>query len=377
MWNPGDRGFLPDQDPLVAIPDTDFRDIEQIGRELPDLVDAGKFREQFYYSDESGNFPKGFNWSDFLQSSNPQSLEAIFRLYCYFASAWVHARDYRPKATGNPIPASISRPLVRLAKALGQPPILAYRSYCLNNWKRIDPAGPIALGNIELIQNFTHEAKRDEDWFILVHVDIEAKAAPALAGICDLGKAQTCENMEPILGRMYESLVAVNATMARMPEECSPDVYYEKVRPYIFGFNGIIYDKCFDNQPQTYRGETGAQSTIVPAIIAGLCIRHKESMLTKHLEDMKLYMPPTHREFLKRCEERGQDSRQWIGLGGSKSVQERYNACVEEVIKFRQTHFDYAVQYIHKKVENPNGTGGTPYIKWLGELVEETKSYLM
>lgn len=378
----GNRGFLPEQDPLETVSDTDFRRIEQIGKELPDLIDSGKFREQFNYSDESGNFPKGFNWSDFLQSNNPRSVEAIFRLYCYFASAWVHARDYRNNINGMILPTSISRPLVRMAKQLGQPPILAYRSYCLNNWKRIDPSGPVELGNIALIQNFTREAKRDEDWFILIHVDIEAKFTPALQAINILNNTKKYEQICQCLEIIRDSFISINTTMSRMPEQCSPDIYYNKVRPYIFGFNGVVYDKCFDNEPQTYRGETGAQSTIVPATIAALGIRHKESMLTKHLNDMKNYMPSYHREFLKTCEHNGLQTKQYIKYYHDykqyqDTIQQVFNGCVEEIVKFRQMHFDYAVQYIHKKVENPNGTGGTPYIEWLGELINETKSYLL
>ncbi len=371
------RGFLPDTDPLEQASDSDFRGIEQLGRELPDLVDQGRFREQFCSTDEAGLFPKGFNWTSFIEASNPRSVEAVFRLYCYLASAWVHASRRRPVGSDNVIHSSITRPLVRLAKHLGQPPILAYRSYCLNNWKRLDPTQPIELGNIALIQNFTNEAKRDEDWFILVHVDIEARAVDAIQALKTLGKVGPFgwEQMSKSLDQLYTSLVAINKTMDRMPEACSPDVYYNKVRPYIFGFANIIYDRCFDNEPQTYRGETGAQSTIVPAVIAGLGIRHKESMLTKHLNDMKLYMPPAHRDFLEDCEEVGTQTRRWIE--NTKSLHEKYNACVEQIIKFRQTHFDYAIQYIQKRVENPTGTGGTPYVKWLGELVEETKSYLM
>ena len=45
-----------------------------------------------------------------------------------------------------------------------------------------------------------------------------------------------------------------------MPEGCSAEVYFKKVRPYIFGFTDIVYEGCFGDVPQSYRGETGAQS---------------------------------------------------------------------------------------------------------------------
>ena len=43
---------------------------------------------------------------------------------------------------------------------------------------------PIELGNIALLQNFL--GGMDEEWFILVHVDIEARAGSALAGMLEM-----------------------------------------------------------------------------------------------------------------------------------------------------------------------------------------------
>src|SRR5881396_844732 len=79
------------------------------------------------------------------------------------------------------IPAGLAVPWYAVAARLGRPPVLSYASYALHNWRRLDPAGLIALGNIVLLQNFL--AGVDEEWFILVHVDIEAKAVPALQAI--------------------------------------------------------------------------------------------------------------------------------------------------------------------------------------------------
>ena len=79
------------------------------------------------------------------------------------------------------LPRKIAVPLADVCRRLGRPPILSYDGYALFNWKRFDPNGPIALGNIDTIQNFVH--LYDEHWFILVHVEIEAIAAVVLAAI--------------------------------------------------------------------------------------------------------------------------------------------------------------------------------------------------
>jgi hypothetical protein len=40
-----------------------------------------------------------------------------------------------------------------------------------------------------------------------------------------------------------------------------------------------------------FRGETGAQSSIMPTLVAFMKIPHRPSMLTNHLADMRKYMP--------------------------------------------------------------------------------------
>ena len=48
----------------------------------------------------------------------------------------------------------------------------------LDNWYRLDKDGPIDLSNIAMHQNFFGGA--DENWFVLVHVAIEAEAGVLL-----------------------------------------------------------------------------------------------------------------------------------------------------------------------------------------------------
>ena len=295
--------------------------------------------------------------------------------FSYFASAYVHSPGL---PTVNRLPAYLADPLVRLAHLVDRPPILSYASYCLHNWRRLDPAGPVALGNIALLQNFStaKDGKEDEDWFILVHVDIEARAGAALQAVSRMRDAIARDDpaaMETLLERTAGSLQAMNRTLARMPEGCSPEVYFRKVRPYIFGFTDIIYEGCFGDVPQSYRGETGAQSSIVPTMLMALGIRHKNSLLTKHLEDMQTYMPTPHRQFIADAV----SCRDFVVRVGSKRIKEWYNASIGELIAFRSKHFEYAVNYIEKKVDNPIATGGTPYVPWLRQLIEETKEFYL
>jgi len=50
------------------------------------------------------------------------------------------------------LPARLAVPWAAVAAALDMPPVLVYSTYNLINWRRLDPAGPVALGNIVCLQ---------------------------------------------------------------------------------------------------------------------------------------------------------------------------------------------------------------------------------
>jgi indoleamine 2,3-dioxygenase len=52
-----------------------------------------------------------------------------------------------------------------------------------------------------------------------------------------------------------------------------------------------------------------------------------------------------------------------------------FNQVLEEIAQFREVHFGWADLYIHQRVSDPRGTGGTPYRQWLQQLVDETRGH--
>src|SRR5260221_13836223 len=160
------RGFLPATDPLDRLPAA-FAPWERLARELPKLFAAGAVRRHL----------EKLPLLETAVLDNERELERAMMLLSYLGHAYVWA-DSKP---ANFIPECIAIPWHQVSQQLGRPPVLSYASYALNNWRRLDPAGPIALGNIALQQNFLGGI--DEEWFVLVHVEIETRAAPAIASI--------------------------------------------------------------------------------------------------------------------------------------------------------------------------------------------------
>ena len=286
------------------------------------------------------------------------------------------------------LPEVISKPWVKLSKYLGRPPILSYASYCLDNWYKVNQKEPISLDNVALINNFLGGV--DEDWFVTIHVCIEDAAGDAIDAAYKLSRLNESNNVDDFntnLKKILMSLKNVNNIFSKMPEKCDPYIYYHRVRPYIFGTKdnpdlkqGLIYENQFNNKPQFYRGETGAQSSIIPFLDGALGIYHSNDNLRHYLNEMRDYMPPKHRKMIEDVEKR---SKAKDLISQSKKLMNVYNNCLEEIRKFRAMHLEYAATYIHKQAQVHNtfgtggstirGTGGTPFMKYLKKHRDETQ----
>lgn len=362
-----EHGFLPDGDPVTAFPsNSPLAMLDELGRDLPSLLEDAKFRD----------YARGLTLPSFaLRASEdkPQdevSLETLpyLRLYYvrtgFLASAYINQVD-QPRATV--LPRNLAVPLCRAARLLHRPPILSYDGYALYNWKRFDTNGPIALGNIDTIQNFVH--LYDEHWFILVHVEIEAIAARILRAIERSGRWLASANHEQLNDELRTVASALDdqvAVLRRLPEKMDPALYHRTFRPYIRFFENVVYEGVSE-APMNFRGETGAQSSIMPCLVAFMKIPHRPSVLTNHLADMRRFMPVEHRAVVEEIEAMP-PIREFVRA-------EPFNAVLDRMAEFRETHYRWAQEYINQWTDDPRGTGGTPYMGWLKQLIDETKDF--
>ena len=349
---------MPADDPLTRFPHgSSFSLLDELGRDLPSLLQDPGFRDHA----RRLSIPA-------LPAS--QVAEEELRLYYvrlgFLASAYVNQVGEEPAKV---LPQNLAVPLCDVCARLGRPPILSYDGYALYNWKRFNPTGPIALGNIDTIQNFVH--LYDEHWFILVHVEIEARAAVLLDAIDRAERALALTDSEAVdaaVGTIAATVWGQVGVLKRIPEKMNPALYYKTFRPYIRFFEGVVYEGV-DAHPMDHRGETGAQSSVMPALVAFFKIPHRPSMLTNHLADMRRFMPAEHRALLERIE-------------AMPSVREHvsrdhWNDALEAMAAFREFHLELARTYIARWVDDPRGTGGTPYLQWLAQLVAETRAWKM
>jgi indoleamine 2,3-dioxygenase len=366
------RGFLPEQDPVTAFPsNSEFAVLDAIGRDLPSLLHDRAFR-QYARTLKIPLWPQ--------DRARPEDLPQL-RLYYvrvgFLASAYVNQVGEEPATV---LPANLAGPLVRACKLLKRPAILSYDGYALYNWKRFNKDAPIALGNIDTIQNFVH--LYDEHWFILVHVEIEAIATRILDAIAKVQAAFHTGELAVVdeaLWAIASALTDLIKVLRRIPEKMDPALYYKTFRPYIRFFENVFYEgmeqRATDGSVRdapaavhmNFRGETGAQSSIMPTLVAFMKIPHAPSMLTNHLADMRNYMPREHRQLIETVE----------AMPSIRELAGRhaYNAVLDAMAVFRTVHYGWAQEYINRWTDDPRGTGGTPYMQWLLQLIEETRAF--
>ncbi|MDA8816485.1 indoleamine 2,3-dioxygenase [Gammaproteobacteria bacterium] len=375
------KTFLPTRDPLKGYiaKSKSLERLSVIAAELPKTLLTGRVRQNI----DSLN-KNALSVDLVIKNNNIREIKLAMSHLSFIAHAYI----WGAKNPSKVLPEVIARPWVQLSNILGRPPILSYASYCLDNWYRINPKENISLENVGLLNNFLGGV--DEDWFVTIHVCIEDAANDAIQSanaISKLNEINSIKDFSDNLKKIISSLRKVNSIFLRMPEKCDPYIYYHRVRPFIFGTKdnpdlkkGLIYENQYSNKPQYFRGETGAQSSIMPFLDGALGINHTQDHLRHYLNEMREYMPPEHRKAIELVEKRSKAKHL---ISKSKQLTSEYNKCLEEIRIFRAQHLEFAATYIHKQsqIKNPfgrggstiTGTGGTPFMKYLKKHRDETQ----
>jgi len=375
------RGFLsPYEIDEIDLP-TPFAPILAAAADLSALMTSGRVRHWLDALPE----PDIAEWA---QSAPEREVRTAMVHYSFLVQAYVWGEPTPPRA----LPANLARPIVALADRLGQAPLLPYSAYVLDNWSRIDKAGDITLDNIRMHQNFYGGV--DENWFVLVHVAIEAEAGPILdnaARLVTVARARDTVEAERLLVEMDAGWEAIYAAFKAMTLRCDPYIYFNRVRPYIHGWannpaldGGLIYEGVarFGGKPQALRGQTGSQSSIVPSMDALFGVCHSDDPLKHFLDELHHYRPVAHRRFIEDLAAQS-TLRDLVAGSGNASLKAAFNANLEQVARFRTRHLEYAASYIAKQAgsvrgNDPDvGTGGTPFMKYLKKHRDENAAQLV
>lgn len=144
--------------------------------------------------------------------------------------------------------------------------------------------------------------------------------------------------------------------------------------------NGVVYDGVLDNKPLYFRGESGANDSMVSPssphpsnntitnnkkipLLDHLCqIPMPSTPLTKILHEFRSYRPHPHRDFLAHINAKAAE----VGVR-EYAVKDVETAILllktlDHVRSFRWRHWLFAREYIIRRTPHPTATGGSPIV---------------
>ncbi|KAG5923565.1 hypothetical protein E4U61_003085 [Claviceps capensis] len=405
------RGFLPRMEPVVTLPSA-FDALESLLQRMPVKTLSGEpgLLAHCKLGDAVlGGFPDLTDEMDKFKDDLPL-MNALYRDYSFLASAYLlepcHERFLRGEEYGlgrQVLPRNIARPIARCAEIAGFLPFMEYAgSYALYNYRLEDPSRGLEYDNLRLIRAFEHglDPTSSEAGFVLVHINMVKNSGPLIAGTVKcldigsqlstpLGTNQERTSFNEGLSGILGALIKINAAMEIMWKKSRP-TEYTSFRTFIFGItsqsmfpNGVVYEGLNDDEPMSFRGESGANDSMVPLMDNFLQVPMPDTPLTEILQDFRKYRPSNHKDFLHHVKQvsESHDLRGFALALRDKPATEQQRDLVREsrslwlrvldqVRDFRWRHWCFAREYILKRTAHPTATGGSPIVTWLPNQLE-------
>lgn len=281
------HGFLPDALPLQKLNDPYFELWEAIISHLPALLKNKSLRNQV-------------NKLPILSTSRLTSEREWHRAYLIL-SFLAHAYIWE---VGGPsqvrqtlesfksllietqiLPPSISVPFLNVSSRLELPPTATYAALNLWNFATLSPWSELTLDNLRVLHTFT--GTKDEEWFYLVSVAIEARGAkiiPVMLKAIDAARQNNSSVVLSALSKFTNCVRDIGSVLKRMYERCSPDVFYNQIRPFLAGSKnmmvaglpqGVFYDEGNgQGRWHKYSGGSNAQSSLIQFFDVVLGVEH-------------------------------------------------------------------------------------------------------
>lgn len=373
------NGFLPLHEPLTHLP-APFEPLHNILERMPvELEDGSKgLLHDGKLADVVHRELPMFDM-EAIERANKQVLAALYRDLTYLTSAYLlEPCDINYRKTGSyglgrdRLPAQIAVPLVRVAEKLNAKPFMEYAlSYALYNWRRIDRSKGMEYENLKLIRRFHGGAA--ESGFILVHVAMVAHTGTQVRNtdrVIKAAEAQNRDELNEALTDYHTNLVTINRVMDTMWTRSEPRDYL-KLRTFIMGTKdqpmfpkGVVYEGV-DTEPRYYRGESGANDSIIPTCDNLFDLHFPSNPMTGILLEFRSYRPSTHESYLQDVKERSKAAKVREFALADPNTAVRYLANIDMVREFRMRHWNFTKEYIIRHSSHPVATGGSPITTWL------------
>ena len=420
-----ENGFLPIKDPIVKLPHQ--------YKKLQNVIDNLHVMKSEMNISDSSIKEKGVlgNPNDIVfeistipnykvrieEETDVFILQALYRAYTFITSGFTLELSYQEFInTGNYgqardlLPANIAEPLVLVSNKLQAYPWLDYHyAYSLGNYVKKNPNEGLHWENLDMACKFVGTS--DEIGFIMVHVYINEMSPQLVSSVMEYGKSSTSfSNIEeyfddignvsnrtvfslPSSDIMNEHLLECGLVMTEMNKRrrdmwtASRHERYNDFRVFIMGIKGndkifpkgLTYQNCFNDEPQYFRGQTGAQDSIIPMmdIFTGIVDYYPDNQLTQYLLDLRSYRPVCVQNFFNDLREHYKKNNIFKHLKNDFNYEGIIYLLkiVDEVYLFRNGHWQFVQKYIMSNTKYAFATGGTPITTWLINQIEDVLEF--
>lgn len=382
------NGFLPLHEPLQTLP-TKYSELQFLLDNMPICKEDGSPG----YLALNGGIEKATNqlpnfYEEVKEEKDPFVKAALFRAYSFLTSAYTLSPSYQFfKKTGDYglgnkiIPKNIAQPFVKISEMLEVSPWLDYHyAYSLGNYRKKDSSKGLEWTNLSMAVKFS--GLKDEEGFIMLHVDINQYSPDLVKAALDLSENNSDPN--PSLLLLGETLKKMNERRKLM-WEASRWKNYNDFRVFIMGSkgntkifpDGNIYEGVWET-PQSFRGQTGAQDNIIPTadIISGVINYYPKNQLTDYLLDLRNYRPKCIQAFFSDISEKMSHSPLLDRLVSNENFRGMLllMKVYEEIYLFRNGHWQFVQKYIMQNTSYPVATGGTPITSWIPNQIKAVLS---
>jgi indoleamine 2,3-dioxygenase len=373
-------GFLPIEEPLDRLP-SPFEELQKLIDDLPTvLLIPNEIVKQIHI------IPCYLWYINDLW--DVKIVQALFRAYTFITSAYTLELSYqtfvKTKKYGEArklLPENIAKPLVVISEKLNVYPWLDYHyAYSLGNYVKKDKNGSLDWENLDMACKFI--GSMDEVGFSMLHVYINELSPQLVKSVLEFSK--TSDKM--YLKQCGSVMEDINNRRREMWKASRPD-HYNDFRVFIMGIKGntdifgegVVYEGCFDNKPQQFRGQTGAQDSIIPMmdIFTGVVDFYPSNKLTEYLMDLRSYRPVCVQEFFNDLRSHYSKNPLYSFLSEKKDVEGLLDLLkiIDEIYLFRNGHWQFVQKYIMENTDYPVATGGTPITTWLINQIESVLEF--
>lgn len=411
------NAFLPESSPAIRLSDPYYQPWESLAARLPELIN-------------NGGIHAAVSAMPLLKIDRLVGDAEWRRAYVLLAFI-THANVWGGQRPCEVLPPQVSVPFLHVSRVLELPPVLSYAAANLWNFRSTNPEGDLTdIDALETLVSFT--GTRSESWFLLISVIMEARGAAIIDTMLTALAAVKTREYDIIIAALRELATCIDGVgdlLERMYEQCDPQVFYHRIRPFLAGSKnmaaaglprGVFYDEGDGKgEWRQLRGGSNGQSSMIQFFDVVLGVDHRGNGAGPGAEEdadklpseektfhaqVREYMPGPHARFLIYVARLG--SIRELALLEPRTdeqhqLREAYTAAIDALTEFRNKHIRIVTRYIVvpsrqaqsaatrtegaqkmnlatssdgvAKAEDLTGTGGTALMPFLKQSRDDTK----